>query len=233
MSSTHRRDGFQRRPTLPALVLAAGGVYGFLQWRGRTYGATWAERHSVMPGDDLVPRAQVSITHAVTVPGPPDRIWPWLVQVGWGRAGWYTPRWVDELLFPENGPSADRILPEWQSLSVGDQVPDGPPSAQCAFTVVEVEPQRCLVLRSTSHLPLSWREQGIAGVDWTWAFALHRAHHGRGTRLIFRWRTCTAPAWLTAAVQALVVPADYVMSRAMLRGIRDRVVASADQADRR
>ena len=217
-------DSARRLQPGVALVLAAA-AYGLLQWRGRTYGSTYAERHSVMPGDDLVPHPQVSITHAITVPAPPSRVWPWLVQVGWGRAGWYTPRWVDVVLFPDNGPSADRILPEYQSLTVGDQIPDGPPAAQCAFTVVDLVPQRCLVLRSTSHLPLAWRERGSAGVDWTWAFMLRRAHRGEGTRLVFRWRALSSPGWLTGTVQAFVVPADYVMSRAMLRGIRDRVLA--------
>jgi hypothetical protein len=92
---------------------------------------------------------------------------------------------------------------------------------------VDVVPERCLVLRSTSHLPLSWRERGLAGVDWTWAFILHPAHRGGGTRLVFRWRACTAPSWLTVATHALVVPADYVMSRGMLRGIRRRVAAGS------
>lgn len=228
MSSTC--SGVLRRPTRVALVLAAG-AYGVLQWRGRTYGSTYAERHAVMPGDDLVPRPQISITHAVTLPAEPGRVWPWLVQVGWGRGGWYTPRWVDVLLFPANGPSADRILPEHQELAIGDLVPDGPPEAECAFTVVDIEAARCLVLRSSSHLPLSWRRRGLAGVDWTWAFTLHPARHG-GTRLVFRWRACTAPAWLTLAAQVLVVPADYVMSRGMLHGIRQRVAGGVPAGDR-
>jgi len=220
MSSTRR--GLRRRPIRAALVLA-GLAYGLLQWRGRTYGSTYAERHAVMPGDDLVPHPQLSITHATTLPAEPSAVWPWLVQVGWGRAGWYTPRWVDALLFPANGPSAHTILPEHQALAVGDLVPDGPPEAECAFTVADLVPERCLVLRSTSHLPLSWRKRGLAGVDWTWAFTLHPARRGAGTRLVFRWRACTSPVWLTALAQGLVVPADYVMSRGMLRGLRRRV----------
>ncbi len=218
--------GHLRRLTRLALALTVG-AYCFLQWRGRTHGSTYAERHAEMPGDELVPRPRLSITHAVTVPAGPSRVWPWLVQVGWGRAGWYTPRWVDVLLFPANGPSASRLLPEHQALAVGDVVPDGPPESECAFTVVDLVPERCLVLRSTSHLPLSWREQGLAGVDWTWVFTLHATDGGAGTRLVFRWRASTAPVWLTMAAQVFIVPADYVMSRAMLRGIRRRVAGPA------
>ena len=214
-----------RRAPLPAVGIlgAVAAAYGFVQWQGRTWGSTRAERRSAMPCDDLVPRPQLCVTHAITVPGPAEKVWPWLVQVGWGRGGWYTPRWVDLLLFPANGPSADRILPDHQHLAVGDLVPDGPPEAQCSFTVVDVVPGQQLVLASTSHLPLSWRLRGLAGVEWTWSFALRPVDDGAGTRLLFRWRANTTPWWLTVLAHAVIVPADYLMSRAMLRGIRSRV----------
>ena len=85
------------------------------------------------------------------------------------------------------------------------------------------------MLRSTSHLPLSWRKRGTAGVDWTWAFTLHRT--SRGSRLVFRWRAVTTPGWLTALTQLIVVPADAVMSRGMLHGIRDRVIRQPQVGD--
>jgi hypothetical protein len=181
-----------------------------------------------MPGDDVVEAAQVTVTHATTLPVPPEDVWPWIVQMGWGRGGWYTARVVDRLLFPANGPSADRILPEHQVLRVGDRVPDGPPDAECSFTVVEVQEGRRLVLRSDSHLPLSWRRRGLAGVEWTWAFELRRVHaDGRvRTRLVFRWRARTRPSWFTVLVRLLVVPADLAMSRSMLHGLRRRVTGS-------
>lgn len=77
--------------------------------------------------------------------------------MGWGRAGWYTARWVDRFLFPANGPSATAIIPELQQLEVGDFVPDGAPETHCGFIVEELIPNRALVLHSTSHLPVSWR----------------------------------------------------------------------------
>src|SRR5664280_3848435 len=88
------------------------------QWLGRTYGATRDERHRGLAGDDLVVRPQATTTHATTIDAPPDHIWPWLVQMGWGRGQWYTARWVDLLLFPDNGPSADRLHPEWESGTI-------------------------------------------------------------------------------------------------------------------
>jgi hypothetical protein len=208
-------------------------AYVLLQWLSRTRGATPRERRRRMPGDDLVPGAQVSITRAATLPAGPAEVWPWLVQMGWGRAGWYTPRWVDRLLFPANGPSARSIRPELQGLAVGDLVPDGPPEAECAFEVVALEPRHHLVLRSTTHLPLTWRRRGLAGVDWTWAFELFPVAGGRRTRLVFRWRSRTWPRWLTAGAHLVVVPADWVMSRGMLRGLSARVAATDGTKDSR
>jgi hypothetical protein len=128
-------------------------------------------------------------------------------------------------LFPQNWPSADLLVPELQHLAVGDFVPDGAPDTLCGFVVVAEEPLRHLVLRSTSHLPVSWRRRGIAGVDWTWAFVLVPVTGG--TRLVFRWRAHTRPWWLTLGAHAFLLPADFVMSRDMLRGIAARVAAQA------
>ena len=69
-----------------------------------------------LPGDDIVPDPQVVTNHAITIDAPQDCVWPWLVQMGWQRAGWYTARWVDKLLFPLNWPSANRIIPELQHI---------------------------------------------------------------------------------------------------------------------
>jgi hypothetical protein len=108
-------------------------------------------------------------------------------------------------------------------LAVGDFVPDGPPETECGFVVAEVERDRHLVLHSTSHLPLAWRRRGLAGIDWTWSFVLTPVDGGRRTRLVFRWRSRTTPAWMTATAQALLVPADAIMSRGLLRGLAARV----------
>ena len=205
-------------------LMAGAAAWLTLHRLGRTYGATRQERLRALPGDKWVEDAQVVADHAITLAAPPAVVWPWLVQVGWHRAGWYTARWVDQLFFPSNLPSADRIVPELQHLEVGDFVPDGAFDTLCGFVVVEEEPERHLVLRSTSHLPLSWRRRGIAGVDWTWAFVL--VPTSGGTRLLFRWRAHTRPWWLTLGAHAFLLPADYVMSRSMLRGIARRVAAA-------
>jgi hypothetical protein len=209
-----------RRLLLPLSLVS--GLGALLHHLGRSYGSTRAERRRVMPGDRLVSRPGTVATHAATLHAPPEEVWPWLLQVGWHRGGWYTPRWVDVLMFPDNLPSADRIQPAHQRLEVGDWVPDGPPETGCGFVVREVEPARHLVLESTTHLPRTWRERGTAQVHWSWAFELEPMD-GTATRLVFRWRARTRPWWLTAAAHGLVVPADLVMSRGMLRGLARRV----------
>lgn len=212
-------DDGVRSPTLVAVGAAVVGE-AVLIHLGRTYGSTSRERDLVLPGDRIVGCPQVVTDHAVTIEAPPEAVWPWLLQMGWGRGGWYTARWVDRLLFPANGPSADAIVTDLQDLAVGDFVPDGPPEAECGMIVEQLEPERALVLHSTSHLPRSWRER--AELDWSWAFVLHPLDDGRRTRFHFRSRWTTAPWWFTLGGRLVVVPADFVMSRAMLRGVKQR-----------
>ena len=207
---------------LGALVVGGAAGYGVLQWLGRTYGSTPTERSTTMPGDEIVRRPRPNITHAITIDATPEEIWPWLVQVGWHRGGWYTARWVDQLLFPANQASADHVIAALQHCEVGDFIPDGPPEAECGFHVVQVSPQRHLVLESTTHLPLKWRTDRQARLRWTWAFQLIALEPGPGTRFVFRWRACAAPWWVRAFIVVLIVPADAVMSHDMLHGLKQR-----------
>jgi hypothetical protein len=203
-------------------LAALGAGYGALQWLGRAAGSTADERVAHLPGDDLVVEPLVVTDHAVDILASPSGIWPWLVQMGWHRGGWYTARWVDRAFFPANGPSADRLHPEWQGLSVGDWVPDGPSETECGFVVRELEPGHHLVLHSTEHLPPQFRDRFGAWIDWSWAFVLRDLGDGR-TRFHFRTRARLGPAWLAAAYWLVLVPADFVMACQMLAGVRRRV----------
>lgn len=204
-----------KRTLLVGSAIAAG--YLILHRLGTTYGSTPAERNRPLPGDDIVPDPTFVTNHATTIDAPPPAVWPWLVQMGWHQGGFYTSPWVDRLLFPANHPSVDHIIPELQDRKVGDFVPDGPPEAECGYTIVAMEKERHLVLRSTSHLPLSWRRRG-ADVRWTWSFVLDDVGDGK-TRMIFRCRGVASPVWVRAGYQLVIVPADFVMSRQMMRGV--------------
>jgi len=213
------------------LVVGVASAMLVLVRLGRAYGSTAEERSRGLPGDHIILSPQVVTDHAVTIDAPPDCVWPWLVQMGWGRGGWYTARWVDRLLFPANGPSADRIIPELQDLCVGDFVPDGPPDTECGLDVELLEPNQALVLHSTSHVPRRWR--AFADADWSWAFVLTAVDGGCRTRFLFRSRWTTSPWWLGVAGRFGLVPADFVMSRSMLRGVRCRAERlHRDRSDR-
>jgi hypothetical protein len=195
-----------------------------LQVLGRRAGSTAGERGMPLPGDHIVAAPTLTTNHAIDIGAPSERVWPWLTQIGWHLGGYYTPRWVDRLLFPKNWASLDHLDPALvRDLRVGDVIPDGEPGTAW-FTVAEVDAPSMLVLHSTTHVPPAWRERFGASIDWTWAFRLASLPGGR-TRLHLRVRARTAPWWLTTAYHAAIVPADYVMAMSMLRGVRRRVQA--------
>jgi hypothetical protein len=163
--------------------------------------------------------------HAITIDAAPAEVWPWVVQMGWHRGGWYTYRWVDRLLFPNNAASADRVLPELQGLRAGDRILDGPPELGCFFIVEAIEASHHLVLRSNTHLPPQLLSKEWAEMNWTWVFLIEP--EGAGTRFQFRWRAELRPLWLRVIYQALVPPADFVMGRSMCKGLKRRAESSS------
>lgn len=170
------------------------------------------EARRPLPGDELVP-AKVQQTHGVTIDARPADIWPWLIQMGCRRAGVYS---YDRL---DNGgiPSADRILPEFQHVEVGDILP-WTPTADDGFIVRAVEPERALVVGETTG-------------SFTWAFVLEPIDATR-TRLIARVRT-----WYQSLAYALMVrfvwrPIHFGMQRRQLLNIKRRVEATTAAGSR-
>ena len=180
----------------------------------RRWGATEAEAEAAMPGDRLLPRAQYRCTRAITVCATPEEVWPWLVQVGVGRAGWY----ADDLLDNFARPSARELIPDLQDIHVGQRLPWIPhPSARTAFVVDGFEAPDWLLWTTPNR---------------TWAWRLVRLPGG-GTRLISRMHTFYE--WrrpLVLGTVLLMEVADFAMMRRMLRGIRDRAEAEKRRAPR-
>jgi hypothetical protein len=181
------------------------------------WGTTRAERMSRLPGDALVPDAHYRIDHAVTVRAPADSVWPWLVQIGQDRAGFYSYDRLEQLI-GDDVHNADRIHPEWQDRKVGDLVratqPDylgGRFGSSLGWHVVEVAAGRAVVLEQ-------WGAFVIVPVD------------DRTSRVHVRTRGEGKPSLLgvlAGPVSLLVLePAHFIMERRMLLGIRDRAESS-------
>jgi hypothetical protein len=130
------------------------------------------------------------------------------------RAGWYTPHWLDRLQWGIGERSADEIRPGLQTLSVGDRIPDSR-DGSVFFTVERVEPEQCLVLRSTRHLLKPMRS-----IDFSWAFVLE--DRDRTTRLLIRARANCEPRYALRLLAPLIGVGDLVNAGSMLRGIKRR-----------
>lgn len=210
--------------TRTGIALGAIAGYTALQLLGRRSGSTSKERAAAMTGDDLVCRPQMRTDHAVTINAPPAEVWPWLTQMGWHLGGWYTPPWVDQLLFPDNWAALNHLDPHlMRDLHVGDTIPDGPPGT-AQYVVAQVEPPHRLVLHSTTHIPPGWDTRFGVEFAWTWSIHLTPLPEGR-TRMHLRVRGRGRPWWFIGMYVAALIPADYVMATGMLRGLRRRVEA--------
>ncbi|HEY3339764.1 MAG TPA: hypothetical protein VGK18_14780 [Propionicimonas sp.] len=208
-------------PRAVAAIAAIGG-YATLFRLGLASGSTAAERAGILPGDELIAHPSLVTNHAATLPAPPEQVWPWLTQVGWHRAGWYTPRWVDTLLFPDNWPSAERLDPLLvRDLRPGDTIPDGPPGT-AEFVVELADAPHTLVLHSRTHLPPGWADRFGAELDWVWTFRFAPSDGGR-TRMLVRNRGSVKPGWLDLAYRAVIVPADHIMATGLFDGLARRV----------
>jgi hypothetical protein len=214
----------ERRPfgAVAATTLAAGGAAYALHRLGRRSGVTKEEAAAHLPGDDVVSEPMWQSTRAITIGAPPEEVWPWIVQMGFPahRAGWYTPPWLDRVMFGIKQRSAERIVPELQQLSVGDRVSDSD-DWSVYFTVVGIEPPHALVLHSTRHVI-----KPIRTIDFSWAFVARETAAGK-TRLFIRARTNYSPRWAAPFIEPVIGAGDYVNARAMLHAIKERVEKAA------
>lgn len=190
------------------VILTVAALYWFQirRWMNQ-WGATGSDLTRVMAGDSLLDDATYSGTTAITVNAPPEQIWPWLVQMGYQRGGLYSYDWLDRLFGYLDRPSATRILPEFQRLAPGDEIPLG---RGPSWPVAVVEPNRALVLDM----------RNMGGLDWVWQFGLYPVDETR-TRLVSRSRVRSQKVWARLLTHA-IEPAGFVMTRRMLLGLKQR-----------
>lgn len=223
---------FRRFPLSRASAgLAGAGAVGFAAYTlavrpwHRRWGATDEEVANSMPGDDLVGKANFATTRAIEIAAPAEAVWPWLVQIGQGRGGFYSYDLLENVMGLDIN-SAGRILPQFQNLHVGDTIPLEPEGG--GYTVAEIEPGRHLVLftegAGTSELDNVFRQANAAS---TWTFLL-KSLEGDRTRLVVRWRA----RWdlLSSPISLLIGltldPIEFLMEQKMMRGIKERAEAA-------
>jgi hypothetical protein len=224
---------------------AVAYAYAIRPW-WRTWGVDPVEIELELPGDDLVADATVVETRGIEIGAPPADVWPWLVQMGYGRGGWYSYDMVDM-----KGGSAERIMPELQSLAVGDLVPNSPDTS---FVVKALDPGRSLVLYADEKTveeqvaaAKAKKEAGVEaeetpanlkaatkmmpsmpGFSASWAFVLQPLDGGSRTRLVERFRVrMPAPEGPAATVMGGAFGFGvFAMTRKQMLGIRDRAEAA-------
>jgi hypothetical protein len=218
-------------------ALGAASALGVRRW-WKTWGVVPDEATRPLPGDDVVSPGDTLLTRGLTIDAPPGAVWPWLIQMGYGRAGWYS---YDQL--DMKGRSAAAIVPEFQSLAIGDVIPTHPGGG---FVVKVLEPEHALVVYLDGALveeqakaqtgPISVRETpGLAASDRflrtasppdfavSWAFVLEPVGLGQ-TRLVERIRGRFGPATTGSQMMLpLMGFGVFVMMRKQMQGIRDRV----------
>lgn len=208
-----------RRPTTGRAWLGVGVVYDtFVRPWMLEWGSTAAERAMALPGDDVPDETMTHHTRGLTIHAPPGAVWPWLVQIGDRRGGFYSHDWLERHIgvhYVEGRHSATRIHPELQQLQLGDRIATASIAGITVDAPVTVfEPERALVIG-------------------TWAFVLHPTDDGH-TRLLVRERE---PHWIrrlaprrSAALRAMAGIIDYIvgeplhfiMTRKMMLGLKSR-----------
>jgi hypothetical protein len=194
-----------------AIGVAAAIYILFARPRHLRWGASAQECDASLPGDDIIVTPDLTATRAITVRTSSGRVWPWIAQLGQGRGGFYSYDFLENVAGCHIH-SADRIVPEWQNIKIGDEVKLAP---AVGLEVAGLEPGRSLVLRG--GVPMG---NSPPPYDFTWAWVLRDEPDGT-SRLLVRERYAYNRPWARFLVEP-VEAVSFVMSQRMLRGIRDR-----------
>ena len=196
-----------------AVAIAVALLTPVFRARRARWGATDAEVQHSLLGDDLVPHPKGGYTHAITIRASAADVWLWLVQMGQGRGGFYSYEFLQNLVGCQIH-NADRIIPGFQHLEVGDSVrlhPKAPP-----LQVAAIEPGRVIVLYAGEYT-----QNGS-----TWVFFLDELDEGT-TRLIARFRfDCKPSLGNMLGYSFFLEPISCLMQRKMLLGIKQRAEAT-------
>lgn len=195
-------------------VVGTAVAAGYVAYRiHRRSGASDEELERPMAGDGEVPDPNYRSDRAILIHARPEEIWPWLVQMGWGRGGFYSYDWVDQLLGFLDRPSSEDVLPQYQMLRSGDLIPMGTHNVP----VLVVDPNRALVVGSPDPR-----------VEATWSIGLYPVD-GESTRLVSRMRARGRWTMESLPLALAAYPGEFLMTRKWMLGIKRRAEAAADR----
>jgi hypothetical protein len=211
-------------------VAAAGmaAVYGcWVRPRLMRWGATDEELVAPYPYAQLVPEGKRSPTMAVTIGAPPDQVWPWLVQLGWDRGGWYS--W--DRLDNAGRPSATEVHPEWQDVAVGDQLSFWALGRRIdAYRVGVLEPSRFFGLYGYTDLRGRWLDphqpRPAAYMEAIWGFQLNELP-GERTRLVVSGYQTFRPRRIERFAAESLLPVSWIMQARMLAVLQRNIERAA------
>ncbi len=196
-----------------------GAAYhGVVRPRLLSWGATPEEVKRTLPGDEIPAGKPMRSTMAITVDASPEVVWPWIIQQGWQRGGFYSYNPI-EIAFGADLHNAEGIVLEWQDLAVGDRVRMSHPRLDSALPetrVATLEPSRTLVLEI-----LPPQRVGGSTPAGAWSFILDPVGEDR-TRVLARLQLYVPKLWGKAFFYLLMEPVHFVMQRGGLRGIKHR-----------
>lgn len=203
------------------LVLAGLAYHLGLRHWCLHWGTTGAEAYATLPGDELFPVYSGEATHAITIHATPEKIWPWLMQIGQDRSGFFSYTFLENA-FGCDMPKVERLVPDWKPRTRGETVWFCNPkrfNGQGKMIPAVVETDRAFAMIS----PSDWQTVQAGGYarEGIWSFTIQPTANGQ-SRLIARVRNGRPPT-LTSRLMGRLFwePAHFVMEQKMLRTIRD------------
>ncbi len=191
----------------PASQLIRAAVLSHLEAGLGAMGAP-SDAKRALAGDELMPDARYSLTHAIDIEAPPALVWPWLMQLGCDRGGWYS---IDAL---DHGgiASVEQLVAEWQAREVGDRIATTP-ARDSFYDVLAVRPGELYAIGGDT-------ERLGGHVKMSWAF-IPEPLGGDATRLVTRVRARAAPRWSEWLQGAVVFPPVHaIMQHAQLANLK-------------
>lgn len=207
----------------------AAGVYGcWVRPRLMRWGATGEEVAGPYPHSELIPEGKRSPTMAVTIEAPPQQVWPWLVQMGWDRGGWYS--W--DRLDNAGRPSATEVHPEWQDVAVGDQLSFWALGRRLdAYRIRVLEPNRFLGLYGYADLLGRWLDPNqprpAAYMEAIWGFLLNELPGGRTRLVVSGYQTFRPRGIERFAADWVLLPVSWIMQARMLAVLKRNIERAA------